>query len=74
MTTNQEIVEEELPPVEKQTIKTLTSKLLKRTYDMFVGNFGQKIPLDETAQKMKITSKVCTLESIPYTQQDPAES
>lgn len=45
-------------PIKKQSIKMLTSTLLKRTYDMFIGNQGQRIPLDEEAQKIKILSKV----------------
>jgi hypothetical protein len=50
--------EGEDPPVQPKTIKTLTSVMLKRTYDMFVGNHGQKVPLDEAAQRAKIASKV----------------
>jgi hypothetical protein len=49
--------EEELP-VQPKSIKTLTSLMLKRTFDMFVGNHSQKLPLDEQAQRAKIASKV----------------
>ena len=31
---------------------------LKRTHDLFVGNHGQKVPLDEEAQWAKIACKV----------------
>ena len=45
-------------PIQPKSIKALTSLALKRTYDMFVGNYGVKIPLDEEAQRVKIASKV----------------
>ena len=30
----------------------------RRTHDLFVGNHGQKVPLDEEAQKTKLACKV----------------
>jgi len=49
---------EEDVPIQPKSIKALTSMMLKRTYDMFVGNHSQKLPLDEQAQRAKIASKV----------------
>lgn len=57
--------EGEDPPVQPKGIKALTSLALKRTYDMFVGNYGQKVPLDEAAQRAKIASKVSGAGSLP---------
>lgn len=34
-------------PIEGKTVKALTLLSLKRTYDLFAGNHGQGIPLDE---------------------------
>jgi pleiotropic regulator 1 len=34
-------------PVDVKTIKALTIQSLKRTYDVFVSNYGQPTPLDE---------------------------
>ena len=51
---------EEEVPVQPKSVKALTSLMLKRTYDMFVGNHGQKIPLDEESARLKIASKVST--------------
>ena len=45
-------------PVEKRSIKALALLSLKRTYDLYAANHGQKIPLDEQAQKAKIACKV----------------
>lgn len=45
-------------PVQPKSIKALTSILLKRTFDMFVGNHSQKVPLDDAAQRVKIATKV----------------
>lgn len=45
-------------PIKPKSIKTLTSILLKRTYDMFVGNHNLKTHIDEASQKAKISSKV----------------
>lgn len=45
-------------PIEGKTIKALTLLSLKRTFDMFVGNHGQKLGLDEDSQKLKIACKV----------------
>lgn len=47
-----------LVPVEKRSIKALALLSLKRTYDLYAANHGQKIPLDERAQKAKIACKV----------------
>jgi len=44
--------------VQPKSIKALTSILLKRTFDMFVGNHSQKVPLDDAAQRVKIATKV----------------
>ena len=44
--------------IQPKSVKALTSIMLKRTYDMFVGNYSQKLPLDEDAQRAKISSKV----------------
>lgn len=44
-----------------KTIKAVTLLSLKRTHDLFVGNQGQKAPLDEEAQKAKIACKVRTI-------------
>jgi pleiotropic regulator 1 len=46
------------PDVQPRSIKVLTSILLKRTYDMFLGNHGQRVPLDEASQRLKIGSKI----------------
>ena len=35
-------------PVERKTVKALALLSLKRTYDMFAPNHGEKLPLDET--------------------------
>ena len=45
-------------PIEGKTVKAITLLSLKRTHDLFVGNHGQKVPLDEEAQKAKIACKV----------------
>ncbi len=45
-------------PIQGKTVKALTLLSLKRTHDLFVGNHGQKVPLDEEAQKAKIACKV----------------
>lgn len=34
-------------PVEGKTVKALTLLSVKRTFDLFTGNHGQKVPLDE---------------------------
>lgn len=34
-------------PIEGKTIKALTLLSVKRTFDLFAGNYGQKVPLDE---------------------------
>ncbi|PSC67497.1 pleiotropic regulatory locus 1 [Micractinium conductrix] len=45
-------------PIEGKTVKAITLLSLKRTHDLFVGNHGQKVPLDEEAQKAKIACKL----------------
>ncbi|KAK9809212.1 hypothetical protein WJX72_011496 [[Myrmecia] bisecta] len=45
-------------PIEGKTVKALTLLSLKRSYDLFVGNHGQKVPLDEDSQRAKIACKV----------------
>lgn len=45
-------------PVEVKTIKALTTLSLKRTYDLFAGNYGQPIPFDEESQQIKIACKI----------------
>mmetsp|Transcript_31760 Transcript_31760/g.38369 ORF Transcript_31760/g.38369 Transcript_31760/m.38369 type:complete len:497 (+) Transcript_31760:270-1760(+) len=45
-------------PIETKTIKTLTLSSLKRTHDLFVGNHGQKLPLDETSSRKKLACKI----------------
>lgn len=34
-------------PVEQKTVKALTLVSLKRTFDLFAANHGQKVPIDE---------------------------
>lgn len=34
-------------PIEGKTVKALTILSVKRTFDLFAGNYGQKVPLDE---------------------------
>jgi pleiotropic regulator 1 len=34
-------------PIEGKTVKALTLLSVKRTLDLFAGNYGQKIPLDD---------------------------
>jgi len=48
-------------PIQPKSIKALTSILLKRTFDMFVGNHSQKAPVDDGAQRVKIATKVRNL-------------
>ena len=50
--------EEEAVKIEPKSIKALTLLSLKRTFDLFVGNYSQKVPLDEGAQKAKLACKV----------------
>ena len=44
--------------IEGKTVKAVTLLSLKRTHDLFVGNHGQKVPLDQAAQKAKLACKV----------------
>lgn len=57
-------------PIQGKTVKALTLLSLKRTHDLFVGNHGQKVPLDEEAQKAKIACKV----GAPPLAQSPARA
>lgn len=34
-------------PIEGKTVKALTLLAVKRTFDLFAGNYGQKVPHDE---------------------------
>ena len=34
-------------PIEGKTVRALALLAVKRTFDMFAGNHGQKVPLDE---------------------------
>lgn len=45
-------------PIEGKTVKALTMLSLKRTHDLFVGSHGQKVPLDEEGQRVKLACKV----------------
>lgn len=54
---------EQEPPVEAKSVKALTLLSLKRTFDLFVGNYSVKVPLDEEAQKAKIACKVSSAAS-----------
>ncbi|GFR44655.1 hypothetical protein Agub_g5945 [Astrephomene gubernaculifera] len=44
-------------PAETKTVKALTLQSLKRTYDLFVSNYGQPTPLDEGSQLLKASIK-----------------
>ncbi|KAK9834095.1 hypothetical protein WJX84_009485 [Apatococcus fuscideae] len=46
------------PAVEKRSLKALTLQSLKRTYDMFAGNYSVKAPADERSQRAKIACKI----------------
>ena len=59
-----DVAEEEV--VEQKSLKAITALLLKRTYDMFAANHGQKVPLDEEAQKVKIACKVSFPADLPH--------
>jgi hypothetical protein len=45
-------------PIEGKTVKAVTLLSLKRTHDLFVGNHGHKVPVDEEAQRVKVACKV----------------
>ncbi|KAK9915985.1 hypothetical protein WJX75_006980 [Coccomyxa subellipsoidea] len=45
-------------PIEGKTVKALTLLGVKRTFDLFTGNHGQKVPLDEESQRVKIACKI----------------
>ena len=34
-------------PIQGKTVKALTLLAVKRSFDLFAGNHGQKVPLDE---------------------------
>ncbi|KAG2495473.1 hypothetical protein HYH03_006418 [Edaphochlamys debaryana] len=44
-------------PTETKTVKALTLQSIKRTYDMFLSNYGQPTPLDESSQLLKASIK-----------------
>ena len=44
-------------PLEKRSLKALTLQSLKRTYDMFAGNYGVRTPADEGRQASGV--KLC---------------
>ena len=44
--------------VQRRTKKTLLLLSLKRTFDLFAGNHGQRIPPDENSQRLKLACKV----------------
>jgi hypothetical protein len=46
-------------PITARSLKALTMLSLKRTFDMFVANYGQNILLDEGAKQSKAACKVC---------------
>lgn len=39
--------QEDIETVQPKTVNTLTLLSLKRTYDLFIGNRYQKLPIDE---------------------------
>ncbi|KAI3434463.1 hypothetical protein D9Q98_002540 [Chlorella vulgaris] len=45
-------------PIEGKTVKAVTLLSLKRTHDLFVGNHGHKVPVDEEAQRVKVACKM----------------
>jgi len=45
-------------PVETKTVKALTLQSLKRTLDLFQGNYGQRIPIDDESQRIKLKCKI----------------
>lgn len=46
------------PVVQRKSKKTLALLSLKRTFDLFAGNYGQRIPTDTESQKLKLACKV----------------
>lgn len=52
-------------PIEGKTVKAITLLSLKRTHDLFVSNHGQKVPVDEDAQRVKIACKVGSKAAFP---------
>lgn len=47
VTAQQTRKEEDIETVQPKTVNTLTLLSLKRTYDLFIGNRYQKVPIDE---------------------------
>lgn len=45
-------------PVEGKTVKALTLLSLKRTFDLYAGNYGEELPTDEESHKLKLATKV----------------
>ncbi|KAK9843635.1 hypothetical protein WJX81_000394 [Elliptochloris bilobata] len=45
-------------PIEGKTVKALTLLSLKRTFELFAGNYGQKVAADEASQRAKIACKI----------------
>jgi pleiotropic regulator 1 len=54
-------------PIEGKTVKAMTMLSLKRTHDLFVGSHGQKVPLDEEGQRVKLACKVRAEKPRPFT-------
>mmetsp|Transcript_21356 Transcript_21356/g.36381 ORF Transcript_21356/g.36381 Transcript_21356/m.36381 type:complete len:490 (-) Transcript_21356:608-2077(-) len=44
--------------IEGKTVKALTLLHLKRSRDLFAGNYAQPVPLDEDGQRLKLACKV----------------
>jgi hypothetical protein len=47
------------PLVERRSVKALALLSLKRTYDLFATNHGDRVPADEGAQRVRLSYKVC---------------
>jgi hypothetical protein len=45
-------------PIKPKDVHSLTLLSIKRTYDLFSGTQGQRIPLNEESHKLKISCKV----------------
>jgi len=45
-------------PIKPKDVHSLTLLSMKRTYDLFSGTLGQRIPLNEESHKSKIACKV----------------
>jgi len=44
--------------VETKTVKAVTLQSLKRTLDLFQGNYGQRLPIDEESQRRNLKCKI----------------